>query len=249
MCGITGFIASQFNRDHLKKMTDSLKHRGPDAEGYFFDENTRVGLGHRRLSIIDLSNAANQPMTSHCDRYIVVFSGEIYNYKDVSKKLDRNWKTSSDTEVVLEAFVEYGNDFVNHLNGMFAIAIWDKKEKKISLFRDRIGIKPLLYYYDEVSFAFASELKALLTLELPKKINLDAVKDYFFLEYIPQEQTAFKNYYKLKPGHFLTVKEGQSPKITQYYNVLDKLTGSENIDEQQAKEILKEIQHLLPYTI
>jgi asparagine synthase (glutamine-hydrolysing) len=240
MCGITGFISPEFNKDHLLKMTSSLKHRGPDADGYFFDENSRIGLGHRRLSILDLSEGANQPMTSHCGRFIVVFNGEIYNYQEVLKKIDRKWRTSSDTEAVVEAFVEYGNDFVNHLNGMFAIAIWDKREKKISLFRDRIGIKPLLYYYDGDTFAFASELKALLTLELPKTINLDAVKDYFFLEYIPQEQTAFKNYYKLKPGHFLTIKEGQSPQITQYYNVIDKITDTPNLSDKQAKETLKE---------
>ena len=240
MCGITGFVSSEFNKTHLAKMTDCLKHRGPDADGYFFDQNSRIGLGHRRLSIIDLSQTANQPMNSHCGRYIVVFNGEIYNYQEISRGIDRQWRTSSDTEVVVEAFVEYGNDFVNHLNGMFAIAIWDKQENKISLFRDRIGIKPLLYYYDGDTFAFASELKALLALELPKIINLEAVKDYFFLEYIPQEQTAFKNYYKLKPGHFLTIKKGGSPKITQYYNVLEKLTDAQDVDEKQAKETLKE---------
>jgi asparagine synthase (glutamine-hydrolysing) len=127
MCGISGFISKKFNKDELFKMTHSLKHRGPDTEGYFFDSQKGVGLGHRRLSIIDLSEDANQPMTSHCGRYVMVYNGEIYNYKEIAKKLNEvKWETSSDTEVILAAFSKWKFDFVNELNGMFAIAIYEK---------------------------------------------------------------------------------------------------------------------------
>ena len=164
MCGITGFVSLKLNNEHLRTMTSSLSHRGPDASGYYFDENLNVGLGHRRLSIIDLSDRATQPMTSHCGRYVMVFNGEVYNFEEIKKQLERPWKSNSDTEVILEAFTEFGEDFVYQLNGMFAISIWDKEEKEFHLYRDRFGIKPLLYYFDGASFAFASELKSLLSL-------------------------------------------------------------------------------------
>ena len=148
MCGISGFISKKFQKTDLVRMTNAINHRGPDASGYFFDSQKGVGLGHKRLSIIDLSKDANQPMISHCGRYIMVFNGEIYNYKKIAKQLKvSNWKTKSDSEVVLEAFVEWGIDFLYHLNGMYAIAIYDKKEEKLFLFRDRMGIKPLFYHF------------------------------------------------------------------------------------------------------
>lgn len=240
MCGITGFITPKFTKEQLLDMTRSLSHRGPDAEGYFYDESLNIGLGHRRLSILDLSDQANQPMTSHCKRYTMVFNGEVYNYKEIAKNIQRNWKTTSDTEVILEAFVEYGEDFVHRLNGMFAIAIWDQQKKQLLIFRDRFGIKPLLYYYDGATFAFASELKALLKLNLPRELNKEAIKDYFFLEYIPQEQTAFKNYFKLKPGHSLVFNKEQKIKINQYYNIIDRVNDQKVISEQEALETLKE---------
>jgi asparagine synthase (glutamine-hydrolysing) len=239
MCGITGFISSEFDRSHLLKMTTTLQHRGPDADGYFFDELKSIGLGHRRLSILDLSEAANQPMTSHCGRYTMVYNGEVYNFKEIANTLMREWRTNSDSEVILEAFVEHGVDFVNQLNGMFAIAIWDLKEQKLYLFRDRFGIKPLLYYYDGDTFSFASELKALLSLDLPKILNKEAVKDYFFLEYVPREQTIFKNYFKLKPGSYLEIKQGEGIKIKSYYKLLDKFKVEESISEEKALEGLK----------
>ena len=132
MCGIAGFISKKYQKTDLVKMTDALNHRGPDASGYFFDFKKGVGLGHRRLSIIDLSKEANQPMSSNCGRFLMVFNGEIYNYKEIANQLKvSKWKTNSDSEVVLEAFVEWGTDFLHRLNGMFAIAIYDKKEEKL----------------------------------------------------------------------------------------------------------------------
>ncbi|TXB67277.1 asparagine synthase (glutamine-hydrolyzing) [Vicingus serpentipes] len=240
MCGITGFVSQKFNIEHLYKMTRSIKHRGPDTEGYFYDESSSIGLGHRRLSILDLSEHANQPMTSHCERYVIVFNGEVYNYKEIAKNIERTWRTTSDTEIILEAFVEYGEDFVHHLNGMFAIAILDKTENKLYLFRDRFGIKPLLYFFDGKTFAFASELKALLSLNLPKILNKKAIKDYLFLEYIPQEQTVFNHYFKLKPGHYLILKKGRETEIKQYYDIIDKLKPNTSISEEEAIAKLKE---------
>lgn len=240
MCGITGFMSSEFTNEHLVDMTRSLKHRGPDAEGYFYDESLNIGLGHRRLSILDLSDNANQPMTSHCKRYTMVFNGEVYNYKEIAKNIHRNWKTTSDTEVILEAFVEYGVNFVHQLNGMFAIAIWDQHKKQLIIFRDRFGIKPLVYYYDGTTFAFASELKALLKLNLPKELNKEAVKDYFFLEYIPQDQTVFNNYFKLKPGHYLTFDTHKKVNTTSYYKITDQLQPHQTISEKKALDLLTE---------
>ena len=124
MCGISGFISKNLNKSDLFKMYNSIKHRGPDAKGYFYDQEKGIGLGHQRLSIIDLSEGANQPMTSHCGRYKMVYNGEVYNYKEIAKKfIEVNWKTSSDSEVILAAFSKWKFDFVNELNGMFAIAI------------------------------------------------------------------------------------------------------------------------------
>ena len=205
MCGIAGFVSKKFSKADLVKMTNSIRHRGPDADGYYFNSENGIGLGHRRLSIIDLSNDANQPMTSHCDRYIIIYNGEVYNYKEIALKLGNiKWKTSSDTEVILEAFVKWGTDFVDELNGMFAMAIYDKLEEKIFLFRDRMGIKPLYYYYDNNKLIFASELKAFKHLKINKKINYDAIYAYLHLGYIPSNQTIYNKIFKVNPGSFLT---------------------------------------------
>ena len=164
MCGISGFYstANIFSKDDLIRMTDAMVHRGPDASGYYYDGMT--GLGHRRLSIIDLSAAANLPMFSHDKNYVIVFNGEIYNYLELKRELLSEksipFKTNSDTEVVLEAFAHWGLDFVEKLNGMFAISILDRTHKTMYLFRDRIGIKPIYYYLSGHNVAFSSELKS-----------------------------------------------------------------------------------------
>lgn len=204
MCGIAGFVSKQFSKDDLVKMTSAIQHRGPDAKGHYFNSEKNIGLGHRRLSIIDLSDAANQPMESHCSRYRMVYNGEVYNYKEIAKKLGAlNWKTSSDTEVILESFVKWGTDFVYELNGMFAIAIYDLLEEKLFLFRDRMGIKPLYYYYNGKDVIFASELKAINQLEIKKKINHSSIYSYLHLGYIPLNQTIYNNVFKVNPGSYL----------------------------------------------
>ena len=204
MCGIAGFISKNHNKNHLVQMTNELLHRGPDAEGYYFNQNKGIGLGHKRLSILDLSENANQPMTSHCGRFKMVYNGEIYNYREIAKKLSGvNWKTSSDTEVVLAAFSKWKLDFVNELNGMFAIAIYDKKENNIYLIRDRIGIKPLYYYHKNNELIFASEIKAIKNLNLKLSINNNAIYSFLHLGYIPKNETIYNEINKIKPGHFL----------------------------------------------
>ena len=159
MCSVLGYYSRNIKKSDFLESLHSTVHRGPDNQNYWIDNN--VGLGHNRLSIIDLSSDANQPMFSTCDRYIIVYNGEVYNFKFLANKYNINAKTNSDTEIVLKLFIKKGVDFVNELNGMFAIIIFDKVENQFFLFRDRLGIKPLYYYYDNDNFAFSSEIKAL----------------------------------------------------------------------------------------
>lgn len=218
MCGVTGTYSlnGAFTEEDIINMTDAIQHRGPDAAGYFKDDICR--LGHRRLSIIDLSSRSNQPMHSQNGRYVMVYNGEIYNYQEIAIQLKNTkiageeitLKTSGDSEIVLEAFAKYGVDFVQFLNGMFLIAIYDKITHDLYIFRDRIGIKPLFYYWDGENFAFASELKSLLKIKgIQKEINEQAVKQFLKLGYIPTPQTIYRSIFKMKSGHWIKVtKEG-----------------------------------------
>jgi len=248
MCGICGFYSTSgvFSREDLDKMTLSLAHRGHDAEGSFLEGP--AGLGHRRLSIIDLSKAANQPMYAHNGRYVMVYNGEVYNFKEIEKELrftnyDLRFQTSSDSEVILEAFSILGSDFVHKLNGMFAIAIYDKVEKSYYFFRDRVGIKPLYYYWDGHNFAFASELKALKKVEfINKNISIDfvAVNEYLHLGYIPEPHSIYKNIYKFPSGSWAKLSS-KGLEIKKYWNIDDKISDKLITDENEAKEILKEL--------
>ncbi len=222
MCGIAGFYSTEqrFSRGDLERMTTRIAHRGPDAAGYF--QEGAVGLGHRRLSIIDLSESANQPMYSHDDQYVIVFNGEIYNFQEIRKELPGPWKTQGDTEVILESFRKWGPDCVQRFNGMFALAIYNRADQSLTLLRDRFGVKPLYYYWNGKDLAFASELKALLELPIEKELDLPAIKDYFFLEYIPAQSTPFKFIRRLGNGHRLVLKQGEI-RVEQYYNLLDKI--------------------------
>ena len=206
MCGIAGFLSNQFSKDDLIKMTSAIKHRGPDAQGHFFDDNLNIGLGHRRLSIIDLSATANQPMTSHCGRYIMVFNGEIYNYKEIAAELNISLNTNSDTEVILEAFSKWGVSFLDRLNGMFAIVIYDQQKKDLYLFRDRLGIKPLFYHWNANEFIFGSELKSIKASGIQLKINKEIIPSYLHLGYIPQNHTIYQNTFKLPAGSYGIIK-------------------------------------------
>ncbi len=222
-------------------MTDALRHRGPDAEGFYSDEI--CGLGHRRLSIIDLSDRANQPMYSSDGRFVIIYNGEVYNFTEIGAQLKSRpamgknpiqFKTNSDTEVIVEAFAAYGIDFVHQLNGMFAIAIYDTQKKELYLFRDRLGIKPFFYYWDGKNFAFASELKSLRLLkQLTFEINQQAVKEFLHLGYIPAPATIYNKFHKLEAGTWMKISaEGMSKHL--YWAPQNKLSNTLITDKQQA---------------
>lgn len=217
MCGIVGFTAIQnSNKDILKRMLNRIKHRGPDGEGIWLDDY--VSLGHRRLSIIDMSGG-HQPMIS--DHLIVIFNGEIYNYLELKKTLENKghvFITHSDTEVLLHGYKEYGYELVDHLRGMFAFVIYDKDSHELYCARDHFGIKPF-YYYHQNDFIFGSEIKAFL--EHPnfkKEFNEDALFAYLRMGIVPGEDTFFKNVKQLLPGHYLIYKN-KTLKIHQYYHI------------------------------
>jgi len=211
MCGITGFFNiaghnKEQARSQVKLMADTLIHRGPDEEGFYVDEY--VAFGHRRLSIIDLSNG-QQPMSTPNGNFHIVFNGEIYNFQEVRSELQQKghqFQTKSDTETILLAYVEWGRECVTKLNGMFAFAIWNKNERQLFLARDRVGKKPLYYYWNGQTFSFASELKALRAVELcPNDVDYQSLDCYYTFGYIPSPRTIYKNTCKLEPAHTLLV--------------------------------------------
>lgn len=239
MCGIAGFSRYNFNGDEplLVEMGDTIAHRGPDAHGEFLSES--IGLCHRRLSIIDLSDAGKQPMHSADGQLTIVFNGEIYNYQAVRDELankGHQFNNDTDTAVILAAYAEYGEACLAHLNGMFAFAIWDHLANTLFIARDRLGKKPLYYHFDGTDLYFASELKALLKINsIVKKIRTDAVYDFFAYQYIPDPKTIYQDIYKLEPGYHLTLKAGQLVK-KQYWDV--SFANTEQCTIEQAEEQL-----------
>jgi len=230
MCGIAGYISlnNPISRQQLVKATNLLQHRGPDAEGFYFSEDEKVGLGHRRLSILDLSTSANQPMFSADSRYAIIFNGEVYNFKELRQKLHdkgASLKTTSDTEVILQLFAEQGVSCFRDFNGMFSLAIYDLQKKVLTLCRDHAGIKPLFIYYDESDFIFASELKSIQLITGSKlTINKSAIPYFLHLGYIPHPLTIFKNVEKFPAAHYLQIDVGRhnfdtlAPDITSFWN-------------------------------
>lgn len=245
MCGIAGFYSSskKVSENDLHSMTDAMSHRGPDASGYFLNEEKTVGLGHRRLSIIDLSEAANQPMFSNSERYVTVFNGEVYNFKEVAKQLDISTRTSSDTEIIIEAFEKKGVDFVHLLNGMFAIAIYDKLEKKLFLLRDRLGVKPLYYFFNENTFAFGSEIKSLLKSEYISQtvqLNKKTISTFLYAGYIPEPFTVYNNINRLPAGSFATF-DSSGIEIKSYWKPEEQVSTQVKSDFTSAKQELKNL--------
>ena len=210
MCGIAGFIdnAQNSSREILTEMTDSLHHRGPDDAGYAFwnNNNAVIGFGHRRLSVIDLSPLGHQPMSSQDDLHII-FNGEIYNYKEIREELLQkgfHFRSNSDTEVILNAYRQWGMDMLVKFTGMFSIALYDAANSKVILVRDRAGVKPLYYYWQNNLFLFASELKAFHKHPgFEKKINAACVQAFLKYGYVPAPDSIFLNTFKLLPGHYL----------------------------------------------
>lgn len=189
-------------------MRDALEHRGPDDKGIFVENN--IGLGHRRLSILDVSAAGHQPYSSDDDRFVMVYNGEIYNFKEFYPELKSNGfeiKTGSDTEVLLKLFQLYGSKMLHRLNGMFAFAIWDKEKKELTVARDRMGVKPLYYSFSNETFYFASEQKALFSAGLPLKIAQNGLEEYIFNRFVAGENTLYENIKKVLPGHIITLHQ------------------------------------------
>ena len=202
MCGIAGYISlkNSIRPFDLKEATKLIEHRGPDAEGFYFTDDEKTGLGHRRLSILDLSTSADQPMFSSNGRYVISYNGEIYNYKELKQELKdkgASLKTTSDTEVILELFAEKGISCFKNFNGMFALAIYDLEQKVLTLCRDQAGIKPLFIYYDETDFIFSSELKAIKAIKKNQLIvNKSAIPYFLHLGFVPHPLTIYNNVQK-----------------------------------------------------
>jgi asparagine synthase (glutamine-hydrolysing) len=206
MCGICGVVYAERARpvssNLIQAMCSTIVHRGPDDQGVYVQAN--VGLGSRRLSIIDLQGG-RQPIHNEDETVWTVFNGEIYNYPDLTHMLERRghrFYTRSDTEVIVHAYEEFGDEFLQHLNAMFALALWDARRQCLLLARDRIGIKPLYYTQHDGALIFGSELKAILTYPgLPRTIDLVALDEYLSFEYVPTPRTIFQGVSKLPPGH------------------------------------------------
>lgn len=217
MCGICGkldFTGSPVAEDLLRRMSGLLAHRGPDDDGVYLNHqgNVSCGFGHRRLSIIDLTEAGRQPMSNEDGTVWMVFNGEIYNFsvlREELRKKGHSFASRTDSEVIIHLFEEKGAAGIARLVGMFALAIWSEKARTLVLARDHVGIKPLVYYWDGRTFLFASEIEALLAdPSVRKEIDLEALDLYLSLNYIPAPHTIFKNVHKLRPGHLLTICDG-----------------------------------------
>lgn len=224
MCAISGILNFDMQNvlhTDLQLMNDIQQHRGPDDEGIWINKN--IGFGHRRLSIIDLSGKAHQPMVSADNNYVIVFNGEIYNYRDLQKIIlgkGLTLKTNSDTEVILYLYRIYKENFLGYLRGMFAIAIWDNHEQSLVLARDRIGIKPLYYYKDDSRLIFASEIKAIAALNPALSFNEDAFFKYIRRSAFTENQSVFNEINRIEPGTYLKIQNGSISSLS-YWNLLD----------------------------
>ncbi len=237
MCGICGFTW----RDEalVSKMNDAITHRGPDQDGVYAADG--ISLGHRRLSIIDLSDHGRQPMQNEDGNVQLAFNGEIYNYQDLKPELERKghrFASNTDSEVIIHAYEEYGTDCVNKLRGMFAFAIWDAPKQQLFVARDRIGIKPLYYALRNGKLIFASEIKAILqNPDVPRELNHQALYDYIGFEFVPAPATMFRDIMKLPAGHFLIHRNGEV-KIEQYWDLslkprTEKLSYEDAVEKQR----------------
>ncbi|MEL7669958.1 asparagine synthase (glutamine-hydrolyzing) [Methanobacterium sp.] len=247
MCGICGIVS--FNEDlsesKLVSMRDTMVHRGPDGAGVYLSQNKKVGLGHRRLKIIDLSEKAKQPMSNEDKTIWITFNGEIYNYRHLREELINNghfFRSESDTEVIVHLYEEKGIDCVNDLRGMFAFALWDSKNEELFLVRDRIGIKPLYYTYNDDKLFFASEIKAILAnSEIPRKVNETAFYNYLTFLTTPAPDTLFEGIKKLPGGFWLKLDKKGNMTTKRYWDVFDHVKESSKNEDQSTNEIINEL--------
>lgn len=261
MCGIAGFCNLKGDwKENIGKMNCRMNHRGPDGEGAFVSEDGYVVLGHKRLSIVDLSSNGAQPMESHSGRYAIAYNGEIYNYRKIAKKLTEEKKVSafrgtSDTEVLLEAMEAYGvNGAIALCKGMFAIALYDKKERELFLLRDRVGEKPLYYGFSGETFVFASEIGSIASIDgFHNAINTNILDIYFTHGYIPAPYSIYQDIYKLEPGTMLRIKfpyRKEDISITSFWSMRDAAKkGQENLFKGSREEAAEELERLLKESI
>ncbi len=241
MCGICGIMAlgstpRRTDQELIDRMTDSLAHRGPNDRGTWRDD--RISLGHRRLSVIDLSSAGHQPMENEEGTVIIAYNGEVYNFKELRKRYDLDerghvFRSQTDTEVLVHLYEEIGLDMVSELNGMFAMAIWDARQGELHLIRDRYGIKPLFYQFDQGHFRFGSEIKAIIAdARVTRKPSIQALHDFLTFNYVPGTQTAFDGIQEVAPGHVMTVGSEGITEQKRYWD-LD-FSVDHSIDENAA---------------
>lgn len=247
MCGITGIYSLRESIDPavLSSMTDALSHRGPDDSGTYVSGDGKVGLGHRRLSIIDLSERGRQPMASDDGRIQVSYNGEIYNYRELREELRSRghvFRTDCDTEVLIRSYEEWGIECLHRFVGMFAFAIWDGRENRLYLARDRVGVKPLYYYMQDGLFLFASELKSMTRHPgFPGRISPDGLALFLRYDYVRSPYTIYENTFKLEPGHYLCLEGGELEKhrywdITEFWNM-----EPYDMDEDEAADMFEEL--------
>lgn len=245
MCGIAGIIQTDpglFSKEHLKKMTDTLAHRGPDGEGLWQSTNEKALLGHRRLAIIDLSDAAAQPM-NYLNRYIIIHNGEIYNYIELREELQKNgysFRSSSDTEVIAAAYDHYSDECVEYFDGMFSFAIWDDKEQELFAARDRFGEKPFYYSFNDRELVFASEMKALWAAGIDRKPNLRMLFNFITIGYTDNpgkpEETFFENILKLPAASTLYYTPSTNELLIEKYWDIDPAIQNEKITDSEAQD-------------
>jgi asparagine synthase (glutamine-hydrolysing) len=254
MCGILGFQSKnkEISEEHLNKMHSVISHRGPDAAGIYIDKNKKTALAHRRLSIIDLSEHANQPFFSECGKFVMVFNGEIYNYKAIAKQLKddglvENFRTSSDTEIALYAMIHYGaKKAANLFNGMFAIALYDIEKEEIHLVRDRVGIKPIYYFDKEETVIFSSELKSIKQVQdITGKFTLDkeAVFAYLHTGFISEPLSIFEEVKKFPAGNFGLIKNGKIS-FEPFWSI-DNCIKKEKNKSNSETELIKELEEII----
>ena len=240
MCGIAG-IVGQGSEDLIKEMCEVQAHRGPDDWGYYLGEG--VFLGHRRLSVIDLSSRGRQPLSNEDGSVQLVCNGEIYNFRELRERLEKRghkFHSDTDSEVIIHAYEDKGEECLGELKGAFAFALWDSNKRKMFLVRDRIGEKPLYYFYDGARLIFASEIKAILRCGVPRRVNLDSLNLYLALSYVPSPLTMFQDISKLPPAHYIVFRDSQLT-YKEYWDITDfrDIRGNESSIKEETRERLR----------